>query len=873
MKKLMTMVAAVATSLGLFAAVEFQTSVNSDLSAREAGDTNIVGVDDDGQGTSNIHWWDDAYKATGYESPAVVSNDTEGVGKYLAVETDASPLLRTFGKVTVGQETAQYDAVNIADHGLFIQTKVCLTAFEDDSVEQKLDGNKLLVWLKATEGEGNVEGVTNLMVTCGSWSEGSMTPVSYALDNVDVEPGQWVTLTIRADKDTTDNVPKFKVFVDGVQATAEAGAVDEFPSLIGGAANLTLKAAGFDGTGSVNFVNLLTPADAPAFAADPTEVAITWGDHVTSVTIAGAEVDPTVPYLVTKFGEDITATITYEDGYRRASVKPTGFADGCFTEDIANNQFTFSVARYANASVAIEAELDRNEAGLVINGETVGTFSSLAAAFAKIKELCPTYVAGDTAVIKMNEDASADDFGFDDEINPDVTIDLNGHTIECTNENTDFYAFEAYGALKIIDSSDLGGGKIIGNIYADYSLDILEAAKDIVIDGNIDYCTEEELQATVIIERAKVTDPIPAGEFVQLGKEGEDMEWAGPDEDGFYTLVNKAVKGTVLLISGTTTNDYQTLALALAAAQSGDIVMPTATIAELQTTITVKAGVTLDLNNQIVNVDFHQTKLSNAGKIVIYNNSLALVNNWYIGGNFEAGEELTDDSNFVFPKGTQMDVAKQTAVQTAITITGDIQWGLPIESNKLVTVVGTAAINAKIYPTATLTVPNAITPTLTTIEGFEVKSTVGETTTTWAAEEKQGGWDVPSGDEDKPASQVWETIPSNLADVPAGKLSTWAKKNEVPFGGEFTETMSDAYLLDCAPTAEKVAEEKAKINIASIEFVNNEWVIKTVSEDEAGDEFGNGKLQLVDVTEAITGAEGSDATKLWKMKLVPITAK
>ena len=184
--------------------------------------------------------------------------------------------------------------------------------------------------------------------------------------------------------------------------------------------------------------------------------------------------------------------------------------------------------------------------------------------------------------------------------------------------------------------------------------------------------------------------------------------------------------------------------------------------------------------------------------------------------------------------------------------------------------------------TTTYTVEDAITFKAAECEGYEFKGfdpaeieagTTGDQTIVGTFAKKQQGWDVPTGDEDKPASEVWETIPNDLADVPAGRISTWAKTYSVPFGGEFTDTMKDAYLLNCDPNdSAKIAAEKAKINIASIEFVNGEWVVKTVSGNVETQEFGNGKLVLEDVTESITGAEGSDAAKLWKMKLVPITA-
>ena len=164
------------------------------------------------------------------------------------------------------------------------------------------------------------------------------------------------------------------------------------------------------------------------------------------------------------------------------------------------------------------------------------------------------------------------------------------------------------------------------------------------------------------------------------------------------------------------------------------------------------------------------------------------------------------------------------------------------------------------------------TYTLTyTILDQDVES--GNVVETPTAKAKQQGWDVPSGKDNAPASEVFGDLPQELTNVPAKKLSDWATANGVARDASLSETvMIDAYLLNCAPTQEKVAEEKAQINIASIEFKDGKWVVTTVSGNVETQEFGNGKLVLEDVTESITGAAGSDAAKLWKMKLVPITA-
>lgn len=904
MKKLMTMVAAVATSLGLFAAVDFTTSVNSDLSARNPGDTNIVGVDDDGEGDSNIHWWDDAYTASGYEQPAVVSNDTV-VGNYLKIEAD-NALLRTFDNVTVGQDAAEYDPINIDAHGVFVSTKVRLTGFDSDLEVPADNTNKLFVWLKAVDAEGDEEGVTNLMVTCGSWNLDEVTPTNYVLtaEGFEAKVGEWVELTIRADQGE-ENIPAFKIYINGKQAKGD-DTITSFQSLLGGkSTDVALSATGFKGTGDINYVDLLTANDAPAFAADPTFLTLTWDANVDSITIDDVNVieGKTSPYAypIDAFGSDISATIAYKTGSEKKAVTATNVAD--FNE--AGNTVSFKVARYAEATLDVVSKFSRDEVELTIDGEPVTE------TFASIKDVVDYVVEqGKTASaiamkLKLSEEAS--DFGDFSQLT-DVTIDLAGNSLTAAAPWTG--ALDPIWGYSIIHNGSgctlvikdtVGGGAINGIVDEDAGVAVLlndgdatlvesaDPTKQIKFNGAIwSFFDGETYFGTLDIQGGKFIEPITSdGVTLPEGK-----TWsAGPDGEGFYTFV-EAVKGTVLLITdaGTATNDYQTLALALADAKSGDIVMPTATIAELQTTITVNEGVTLDLNNQIVNVDFHQTKLSNSGTIVIYNTSLALVNNWYIGGKFVAGEALTN-ANFLFPKGTQMDVAKQTAVQTAITITGEsILWGLPIESNKLVTVDGTATIDAKIYPTATLTVPNAITPKLTTIDGFEVKSTVGAAMTTWAAEEKQGG-DIPI-DPEKDITD--DTKPADIGLDPAGpfkdakkdeliKLSKWANManlkaaaiNETVLfdaDGNPTTDNAEAYLLNCDPAdtaAVKAAKDAFQVTSITQGGAGN-WIVKVTGDKGDTDAYLNGHVDIVDVTEMLDAEakEASDAKGFFQAKLV-----
>ena len=129
---------------------------------------------------------------------------------------------------------------------------------------------------------------------------------------------------------------------------------------------------------------------------------------------------------------------------------------------------------------------------------------------------------------------------------------------------------------------------------------------------------------------------------------------------------------------------------------------------------------------------------------------------------------------------------------------------------------------------------------------------------TFKAESKD--WPDPEDPaiKDKTAKEAFgDKVPNDLANVPAKKFAAWAKKAGINFENPEGIT-KDAYLLDCAP--DKVNEEKAKFKIVSIEFIDDEWVVKVTGEKAEGDDYTpNAKVVINDITETLD-SEAKGAT-------------
>ena len=620
MKKLIALIGAAVMSFGLFAAldpsVEFQTHRYT-VPDFDVGPTNIVGYDDVSVKNvftgGTVYWFADNFPTgdvglVDYEQPAEVAED--GDAKVLKIEADtAYPMLRTFGPVqrTATSEGASYSkpTFDIGTLGLFADSKIKLSASEE--APQDFTG-KIAVWLQVipedTTAEPATPGSTNLMVTCGQLDgEFSLadtpTNIAIAADGVTVKPEEWHQITIRSIKEikTGETIPGFVIYVDGKLAQAAQGAyvlpsgltetAQKFATdraLFASASSdadtaQTLESVGFAGNGSLSYIDLTDAYNAPDFAQDPTEVLITWDEHVDSITIGGTDITQlegvsnySIMYQVTGFANksaSVEAEVVYKTNYRGKSITDTSVTPTplvSFAAEADKSAFSFSIGQFAqNGAVTVVSELDRDEALVTVDGEVKPMYSSLAQAFADINTL---YKNANNIKIEIGESVvTLSDKKYLNSYKGKLVIDLKGNTIQFTYEPAD--GEEAYGivnnsTLTIQDTSDNGGGKIeavngIPLIYNILATTIAKAtgANDIVIDGSVlnenVYFENEWFPGEITVLGGKFSEKVvcfctadgelPEGwedhveDGITLGTQAIPLKWSDArDEDGYWTL-------------------------------------------------------------------------------------------------------------------------------------------------------------------------------------------------------------------------------------------------------------------------------------------------------------------------------------------------
>lgn len=238
--------------------------------------------------------------------------------KVLEVNTGTDPLLRTLGAVENGDSSA----VDLPDGGLYIDTLVQFTVTPAGDTVTPTADDKLMIYLQevapvmAEDGETvATPGATNLMVMAGYYNaDGVIETKPYKLNNVDVEPGVWYRLTVRAYANITGDdktvISGFTIGINGQDYNSATPVVDDifyddfadcnegvetklvFPSRITGDA--TLKAVGFAGEGKVDDIVFSTTLDADP---DTLDFTFTWdANKITSVqyTIGGSSLTGTL---------------------------------------------------------------------------------------------------------------------------------------------------------------------------------------------------------------------------------------------------------------------------------------------------------------------------------------------------------------------------------------------------------------------------------------------------------------------------------------------------------------------------------------------------------------------------------------------------
>lgn len=354
--------------------------------------------------------------------------------KFLKLETEAGKALwRNLAAEAGGVATV--DAAN----SYVLDTLVQFTA--TDEAPTAAAGDKFILWLKSDEAAGT----TSLMVTSGAIKDDlgaiSSTPVTLALDTP-VVPGQWARVSVKTFKAATEGGNLgFVVYVDGAVASATAenyksivneGGLPESDLTEQGAYYYTnkqlffsmidpevsgsknLSAVGFEGSGAIDDLQIVTAADAPSFTQyNPSEEPVV-NPVAPGETVSAATAEDAIAAL-TKAGIRAPSTVTDADAYA-AKFEATATANG---DDTFSATWTVTAAAEASlksdadAALAqtLEAVLD-DKATVTIAAQPGFYYTVLSAATVDAAEYTPNgwELAGDKVTLALPEKSGTQGF-------------------------------------------------------------------------------------------------------------------------------------------------------------------------------------------------------------------------------------------------------------------------------------------------------------------------------------------------------------------------------------------------------------------------------------------------------------------------------
>ena len=355
--------------------------------------------------------------------------------QFLKLETEAGKALwRNLAAEAGGVATV--DAAN----SYVLDTLVQFTA--TDEAPTAAAGDKFILWLKSDEAAGT----TSLMVTSGAIKDDlgaiSSTPVTLALDTP-VVPGQWARVSVKTFKAATEGGNLgFVVYVDGAVASATAenytsivneGGLPESDLTEQGAYYYTnkqlffsmidpevsgsknLSAVGFEGSGSIDDLQIVAAADAPSFTQyNPSEEPVV-NPVAPGETVSAATAEDAIAAL-TKAGIRAPSTVTDADAYA-AKFEATATANG---DDTFSATWTVTAAAEASlksdadAALAqtLEAVLDDKKTTVTIAAQPGFYYTVLSAATVDAAEYTPNgwALAGDTVELALPEKSGTQGF-------------------------------------------------------------------------------------------------------------------------------------------------------------------------------------------------------------------------------------------------------------------------------------------------------------------------------------------------------------------------------------------------------------------------------------------------------------------------------
>jgi hypothetical protein len=800
MKKVMTALATAATALLAFGDLPSGTSFE-DLTTGEKAINALVGHTDTGSDSGDFYWLSGAedqtetalgisnYVGTASTSTPIASRPAQFAGvsnsQYLHIDV-STPLSRTINPANAeGGPAAQA----IGD-GIYLDTLVQFTAADQVFGTDALGtGDKIAIEYAETD-----DGITNFVIRAGYVGD-TVTKTNYVMNPVaDFDVTAWHRLTVRAIANVGSQVGSdgFVVYLDGTALTystsvAAGNAAYEnalnstiktylynsnthalLPSAVayGETGYGTLSAVAFQGNGSIDDISFTSAK--PSFVVEGTTVTIAWDANVATYTVVDSNNKTLVDAAVTSGAEGST-NLTLDAGVTTLTVTATyaeGYEAGTWTNEGGSlSGGTFTVANGATLNIVSMVPM------FDVGGVHYGTFEkALEAAVEAGSSQSPATVK---LMVNVSEAISFTE-GY-------IVLDLNGKTLQGTTEE---YTINNSGAtLTIIDSATGGtvdaptGEASTGALYMD--------GGSTVINGGT-------FTANVITQKMDEGDG--ADDLTLTGGAFADANYDPMDQETAFYLAKYVADG----FTATYSNGYFTVGAAAPAPTS--VTAPTAASNLVydgteKTGVAAGEGYTLTGTAVATNAgDYTATATLEDGYIWSDETTAAKVINWSIAAKTDAEVVVT--------------LTSQIAEYTA-------QLAFPTASAKIGNddVAGTPAWNPD-----TITEPNAgETNTYTVTFTVTTANYAGSTGTAmfkvWkAAAPAPADWvdpaDIPA---EATASEVYEDLKGTaLANADAKALTEWASAQKVTFSEVTTApaTFEDAFLLNCAATAEAVAAAK-----------------------------------------------------------------
>lgn len=496
MKKLMTMISAVAVAFGLQAAAPYPSG--SDFNAE-----NWLESDD-------AKMWTSLDGLSISTEPAKFL-DPVGLPAQFADEELANNLAFKRGltdptyRAIVLKDGAP-DKRSIGAKGVVVDTLIKFTPYDGDDQANIEDTNaKVAVWVKEIEGADGAASAYQLMVTAGQYVNESLVRKDYACSSKITDMDAWYRLTVKAIPDVTQGgqIPGFVVLIngetvtsgevkndlDGIPLSTEASVWNDtgaiFPALISN--DQTLRQVGFAGQGWIDDLSITD--EIPEFVKTVETFTIVGGDHVESFRYNGNLWNKGgAPMIVAGVEPGIEGEVTdivYEEGYFGPS-----------TDKVLKNANEKNVVGKAQKLVA-----------------TV-TIGDVATSYATIDDAITAINAATSDVtLKLGADVSGDvaELSFENGANATITLDLAGKTV----------AAAIYAMTRVVITDSVGTGKVDANVAGEDGMLEIQGGKYLA-SANGDLASS----ATLPEGQTLVSD---GNGYLMLGEQGaEDGTEANP---------------------------------------------------------------------------------------------------------------------------------------------------------------------------------------------------------------------------------------------------------------------------------------------------------------------------------------------------------